>query len=81
MIITGYQLPQVQDELKTILNPPWPHLIPIIRAQAISFWAAIAQLVEHRIRNARVGCSSHPGGTIICLAAIPRFAQASDGAG
>ena len=26
--------------------------------------AAIAQLVEHRIRNAGVGCSSHPGGTI-----------------
>jgi hypothetical protein len=27
-------------------------------------WAALAQLVEHRIRNAGVGCSSHPGGTI-----------------
>jgi hypothetical protein len=26
--------------------------------------AALAQLVEHRIRNAGVGCSSHPGGTI-----------------
>ena len=25
--------------------------------------AALAQLVEHRIRNAGVGCSSHPGGT------------------
>ena len=28
-------------------------------------WAALAQLVEHRIRNAGVGCSSHPGGTIL----------------
>ena len=26
--------------------------------------AAIAQLVEQRIRNAWVGCSSHPSGTI-----------------
>ena len=26
--------------------------------------AALAQLVEHRIRNAGVGCSNHPGGTI-----------------
>ncbi len=26
--------------------------------------AALAQLVEHRIRNAGVGCSSHPSGTI-----------------
>jgi hypothetical protein len=26
--------------------------------------AALAQLVEHRIRNAGVACSSHAGGTI-----------------
>ena len=26
-------------------------------------WAALAQPVEQRIRNAWVGCSSHPGGT------------------
>ena len=26
--------------------------------------AALAQLVEQRIRNAWVGCSSHPSGTI-----------------
>ena len=25
--------------------------------------SALAQLVEHRIRNAGVGCSNHPGGT------------------
>jgi hypothetical protein len=28
-------------------------------------WAALAQLVEHRIRNAGVGCSNHPSGTIV----------------
>ena len=28
--------------------------------------AALAQLVEHRIRNAEVGCSSHLRGTIFC---------------
>jgi hypothetical protein len=27
-------------------------------------WAALAQPVEHRIRNAGVACSSHAGGTI-----------------
>jgi hypothetical protein len=27
-------------------------------------WAALAQLVEHRIRNAGVRCSNHLGGTI-----------------
>ncbi len=27
--------------------------------------AALAQLVEHRIRNAEVGCSSHLRGTIV----------------
>src|SRR5579871_1344421 len=30
--------------------------------------AALAQPVEQRIRNAWVGCSSHPGGTILLLA-------------
>ena len=35
-----------------------------VPGQSIVPWAALAQLVEHRIRNAEVGCSSHPGGTI-----------------
>ena len=33
--------------------------------------AALAQLVEHRIRNAGVACSSHAGGTIFLLIAGP----------
>ena len=28
-------------------------------------WAALAQLVEHIIRNDGVGCSNHPSGTIL----------------
>ena len=34
--------------------------------------AALAQLVEHRIRNAEVACSSHASGTIrtLCLSAV-----------
>ena len=34
----------------------------------ISRKAALAQLVEHRIRNAEAACSSHAGGTIISRA-------------
>ena len=34
-------------------------------SQNINTQAALAQLVEHRIRNAGVACSSHAGGTII----------------
>lgn len=31
--------------------------------EALAFLAALAQLVEHRIRNAGVACSSHASGT------------------
>lgn len=47
--------------------------------------AALAQLVEHRIRNAGVGCSNHPGGTIISITyfsnagfAVPHINAATD---
>ncbi len=33
--------------------------------------AAIAQLVEHIIRNDGVGCSNHPSGTILLRAGVP----------
>src|SRR5947209_3810088 len=41
---------------------------PFLRALISDTWcpeAALAQPVEQRIRNAWVGCSSHPGGTSI----------------
>ena len=34
--------------------------------------AALAQLVEHRIRNAGVACSSHAGGTICVHILFPQ---------
>ena len=37
--------------------------------------AALAQLVEHRIRNAGVRCSSHLGGTILGPSLTPRKHQ------
>lgn len=44
---------------------------------ALRVWfAALAQLVEHRIRNAEVGCSSHLSGTTQCFSTglkIKRF--------
>jgi hypothetical protein len=40
--------------------------------QVICFlnYAALAQLVEHIIRNDGVGCSNHPSGTIFYLASF-----------
>ncbi len=50
--------------------------VPGVPPKRIKARAALAQLVEHRIRNAGVGCSSHPGGTIFLdlwyYAALPR---------
>ena len=40
----------------------WQNGGEVSRALVRSF-AALAQLVEHRIRNAGVACSSHAGGT------------------
>jgi hypothetical protein len=40
------------------------------RTQA-GMWAALAQLVEHIIRNDGVGCSNHPSGTTFCYLEIP----------
>ena len=37
--------------------------VPAAESPGSARCAALAQLVEHRIRNARVACSSHAGGT------------------
>ena len=46
----------------SVLYPSLARLILSFR-----FEAALAQLVEHRIRNAGVACSSHASGTISSL--------------
>ena len=47
--------------------PPCPSRQALLSARPN---AALAQLVEHRIRNARVTCSSHVSGTITPSASI-----------
>ena len=49
----------------SVLHHSLARLILLLRSEA-----ALAQLVEHRIRNAGVACSSHASGTILGLTVL-----------
>ena len=51
--------------------------LAVIRPRRKENEAALAQLVEHRIRNAGVACSSHAGGTILTSFSIYEIPKAN----